>query len=254
MNLTHEGLSLWYGTPDAPAPIDEVAPRSGPSLVVGVRPANPTNAVLVRYRVDGGPVQAVPGRELRTDYDRDAQYFAVRFPAFPTGDAIEYSPMLTCGGRQVPPPHAANRFPSKFRLAAREAGPPVRRAGASTPPQQQRFAAGLGFVATVAVQFSETQFVGETAAGMRVNFFVGEGTVQGRGFKGNVTPGSVRPDAHPAGWHGRRPHPRSLCHRGRRGARRRVRWVRRLRSRWLQQYVILPVEQEQEKKKTATNQ
>ena len=195
MNLTHEGLSLWYGTPDAPAPIDEVAPRSGPSLVVGVRPANPTNAVLVRYRVERGPVQAAPGRELRTDYDRDAQYFAVRSPAFPTGDAIEYSPMLTCGGRQVPPPHAANRFPLKFRLAAREAGPPVRRAGASTPPQQQRFAAGLGFVATVAVQFSETQFVGETAAGMRVNFFVGEGTVQGRGFKGNVTPGSARPDA-----------------------------------------------------------
>ena len=190
MNLTHEGLSLWYGTPDTPAPIDEVAPRSGPSLVVGVRPANPTNAVLVRYRVDGGPVQTVPGRELRTDYERDAQYFAVRFPAFPTGDTVEYSPTLTCAGRQVPPPHIANRFPSKFRLAAREARPPVRRAGASTPPQQQRFAAGLGFVATVAVQFSETQFVGETAAGMRVNFFVGEGTVEGRGFKGKVTPGS----------------------------------------------------------------
>jgi hypothetical protein len=189
VKLTHEGLSLWYGTPDAPAPLDEITPRSGASLVVGVHPANPTNAVNVRYRVDGGIVQSVPGRELRTDYDRDAQYFGVTFPAFPTGDVVEYSPVLSCGGRQVPPAHLANRFPSKFRLAAK-ASPPAKRVRTPTPPQQQRFDAGLGFVATVAVQFSRTQFVGETAAGMRVNFFVGEGTVEGDGFKARVTEGS----------------------------------------------------------------
>jgi hypothetical protein len=154
-----------------------------------VRPANPTNAVLVRYRVDGGIVQTVPGREIRTDYDRDAQYFAVTFPAFPTGDVVEYSPVLACGGRQVPPPHIANRFPSRFRLPAKAPSRPAQRVRAPTQ-RQQRFAARLDFVATVAVQFKNTQFVGETAAGMRVNFLVGDGAVEGDGFKARVTEGS----------------------------------------------------------------
>jgi len=92
-------------------------PRSGASLVLGVHPWNPTNAVLVRYRVDGGIVQTAPGRELRTDFDRQTQYFAVTFPTFFTGNVVEYSPVLSCVGRQVPPPHIAHRFPSKFRLA-----------------------------------------------------------------------------------------------------------------------------------------
>jgi hypothetical protein len=188
MNLTHEGLSLWYGTPDASAPGDDgVVPRKGASLVVGVRPANPTNSVLVRYRVDGGMVQSVPGRELRTDYDRQAQYFGVTFPAFPTGNVVEYSPVLACGGREVPPPHIASRFPSKFQLAPKEAPAvhPVRR---PLEPREQRFVTGMDFVASVGVQFASgsPQFVCDTAAGMRVDFFVREGTVQGKGFKGRV--------------------------------------------------------------------
>src|ERR1700722_9485707 len=65
VKLTNDGLSLWYGTPDAPAPGDGgIVPRSGASLVVGVHPANPTNAVRVQFRVDGGVSQIVPGREF----------------------------------------------------------------------------------------------------------------------------------------------------------------------------------------------
>jgi hypothetical protein len=125
VNLSHEGLSLWYGTPDAPAPSNgEVMPRRGASLVIGVHPANPTNSVLVRYRVDKGMVQTVPGRELRIDYDRDAQYFAVMFPLLATGDVVEYSAVLGCGGRQVPPSNTAGQFPSNFRLAAMGARAP----------------------------------------------------------------------------------------------------------------------------------
>jgi hypothetical protein len=188
VNHTHDGLSLWYGTPDAPAPVDEIVPRKGASLIVAARPSNPTNAVLVRYRVDGRIVQSVPGRELRTDYNRDTQYFAVTFPAFVTGDVVEYSPVLSCGGRQVPAPHVANRFPSRFRLASPESRPAERLS--SPMPRHQRFHAGLDFVATVAVQFATTQYIGDTAAGMRVNFLVGEGTVGGGGFRGKVTAGS----------------------------------------------------------------
>jgi len=191
VNLTHDGLCLWYGTPDAPAPGDDgVVPRRGASLVVGVNPPSPTNTVLVRYRVDNGIVQAVPGRELRTDYSRQAQYFAVAFPTFTTGELVEYSPVLGCGGRQVPPPHVADRFPSKFRLEPKEALPAPTLGPPAPPPRGVRFDPGLAFLASVAVQFGNPQFVGETAAGMRVNFFVREGTVEGQGFRASVTEGS----------------------------------------------------------------
>jgi hypothetical protein len=194
VKLTHEGLSLWYGTPDAPAPGDDgIAPRAGASLVVGVHPANPTNSVLVRYRVDGGAIREVPGRELRTDFDRQAQYFAIAFPAFVAADWVEYSVVLRCGGRQVPPPHIANRFHSKFRLAAREtAAPAARPARLGRTPAKggQRFAADLGFVATITLHFDPPQFIGDTAAGMRINYFVREGTVVGDGLGGKVLEGT----------------------------------------------------------------
>jgi hypothetical protein len=192
MNLTHDGLSLWYGTPDAPAPGDEgVVPRRGASLIVAARPANPSNTLTVRYRVDGGIAQTVTGRELRTDYAKDAQYFAVAFPPFVTGNTVEYSPILTCGGRQVPPPHIAERFPSKFHLAAREA--PATRVAKPLEPTRaplQRYNPGLGFVASVDVQFATPVYVGDTPGGMRVNFFVKEGAVKGEGFGGKVMEGS----------------------------------------------------------------
>jgi len=159
--------------------------------------------VTVRYRVDGGAVQLATGRETRTDHDRQAQYFAVDFPTFPTGKLVEYSPMLANGGLQVPAPAVASGFPSKFLLAAKPPVPALRPASLAAPasPRQARFGAGLSFVAVVHVQFdaSSPAYVCDTAAGMRVDFFVKEGTVAGDGFKARVTGGSsdhliVRPD------------------------------------------------------------
>ena len=123
MNHSNDGLTLWYGTPDTPGPFDdEVVPRVGSSLIVGVHPANPTNAILVRYRVDSGVIQTVPGRDVRTDYARGVQYFSVSFPRFVTGSFVEYWPVLSCGGRQVPAAHQAQRFRGYFRLGPRRAG------------------------------------------------------------------------------------------------------------------------------------
>lgn len=196
MNVSNEGLSLWYGTPDAHAPEDDsVMPRDGVSLVIGVRPANPANNVAVRYRVDGGHPQELPGRELRTDYQRQAQYFAVSFPAFPSGSLVEYSPRLMNAGRQVPAPHLQDRYPSRFHLAGPLASPAAsstRGPGhATAAPRQLRYPARLSFVANVSVEFGPIQYVGETSSGMRVNFNVCAGTVRGDGFRARVAEGST---------------------------------------------------------------
>lgn len=117
MNVSHDGLSLWFGTPDAPGPFDdEVVPRAGISLIVGVHPANPTNLVQVSYRVDRGLTQTVPGRELRTDFARGTQYFLVAFPRFVSGEVVEYWPLFSCGGRQVPAADQVQRCRGRFRL------------------------------------------------------------------------------------------------------------------------------------------
>lgn len=204
MNLSHEGLSIWYGTPDAPAPGDDsVVQRRGASLVVGVHPASPSNSLVVRYRVDGGMERTLPGRELRTDFDRQVQYFGVAFPEFREGRQVEYLPVLGCVGRQVPAPSMVSRYPSKFVLgpALDQVAAPNQRKTV-TPnraPGGLYYTAGLDFVACVAVQFSAPQYLCDTAAGMRVNFFVQEGLVEGAGFKATVLAGSadnmlIRPD------------------------------------------------------------
>jgi hypothetical protein len=124
MNLTHDGLTVWYGTPDAPAPAsDEVLARRGVSVVVGAHPYNPLNSVRLSYRVDDGLTHTLPGREIRVDYARNTQYFAVVFPTFITGESVEYGVTLQCGGRQVPAPHLTTRFRSRFRLEPKPCAP-----------------------------------------------------------------------------------------------------------------------------------
>jgi hypothetical protein len=200
LKLSNDGLSLWYGTPDAPAPFDdEVMPRQGVSVVVAVQPANPTNRVFVRFRVDRGAVQTAPGRDIRTDYGRNVQYFAVAFPAFYTGQVVEYAPVFMCGGRQCPAAYLADRFRSKFRLEPQKsvASPaPEPALARSSPPARgaqvkQTFDAGLAFVATVEVKFREPQYVGEIPWGMRINWVIASADVSSSAFHGTMLEAAV---------------------------------------------------------------
>jgi hypothetical protein len=198
LKLSNDGLNLWFGTPDAPAPFDdEVMPRHGVSVVVAVQPANPTNRVFVRFRVDGGAVQTAPGRDIRTDYGRNVQYFAVEFPAFYTGQVVEYAPVFMCGGRQCPAAYLADRFRSKFRLEPQKSvASPVPALARSSPPARggqvkQTFDAGLAFVATVEVKFREPQYVGEIPWGMRINWVIASADVSSSAFHGTMLEAAV---------------------------------------------------------------
>lgn len=200
MRLANDGLTIWYATPDAPAPGDDgVVPRTGASITVGAHPASPINSVQVRFRVDGGRIQEVPAGQTRVDPERDYAYFVARLPPCPTGDLVEYGAVLCCGGRQVPAPAQADRLPARFRLASpAKTDPPPK-------PPRGRFETRAGcepsctWVARVTVEFEPPQVIGETGTGMRLNYFVRAGTLVGNGISGRVLPGSsdhllVRPD------------------------------------------------------------
>jgi len=191
---SNEGLSLWYGTPDAPAPPEVGARRAGTSLVIGVRPPSPANVVEVRYRVDGGVVCHVTAREIQTYFARQVQYFRATFPFLPEGHVVEYSPVLRSGGRQVPAAAAANAFPSKFVLepvapTSAGLGRAAESPGSSALASSQRFAPHLEFVSAISCKLStQPDIIGETPEGLRINFYLDGGHAVGPHLNARILP------------------------------------------------------------------
>lgn len=190
VRLAHDGLELWYGTPDAPAPDGTTEQRQGVSVTVGVRPANPSNAVSVRYRVDGRGVETVSAPLVANDFQNRAQYFRAAFPTFWSGETVEYVPVVSCEGRRAPDPATAGTFPSSFRLSAASAvllasKPPE---GGSEP--RAVFPARLEHLVHVRVPLArEPELIGQTPAGFVINWAPVSGTLDGPAFHATVIPG-----------------------------------------------------------------
>ncbi|MCA1990905.1 MAG: Tc toxin subunit A, partial [Coleofasciculus sp. S288] len=120
MRIEHEGISLWYGTPDAPAPSDVVSAGSTITVTVGVYPADASNIVEIRYRVNQGAIVTIPARYFQKGRDLRSQYFRASLPAFNPGDTVDYFPVCRCAGRQVPADATIEEFTSSFSVV--EAG------------------------------------------------------------------------------------------------------------------------------------
>ena len=133
--LAHDGLELWYGTPDAPAPEGTTEQRQGVSVTVGVRPANPSNAVRVRYRVDGRGVETVSAPLVVNDFQKRTQYFRAAFPTF--WRARRSSTCRWCRVRGV-----ARRIRQRPPPSRRRSGSATRRP-CSPPPRSPRPASGV---------------------------------------------------------------------------------------------------------------
>lgn len=117
VRFSNQNLTLWYGTPDAPAPLDgKIEARRRVSVTVAVQPAHPSNAVTVRYSVDEGLIQTVRAVRVRTDVARGVEYFRAAFPDLWTGKRVAYLPIVTCSGRTAPDPAMATTLPSVFRF------------------------------------------------------------------------------------------------------------------------------------------
>jgi len=188
MRFEHQQLKLWYGTGDAPAPVDDaIAPRRGASVTVAAQPPGPSNAVIVRYRVDAGPVQSIRAVRLRTDYRRGVEYHRAVFPDFRSGDTVAYLPVLTCSGRSAPDAATALTLPTSFRLGAeapsgglaerRPSDPNV--AAPALPPDRLPFA--MDYLATLRIPLKDPEVIGQTAEGILVNWYwyPAEGLVAG---------------------------------------------------------------------------
>nr|MDJ0899043.1 neuraminidase-like domain-containing protein [Xenococcus sp. MO_188.B8] len=103
MQFENDGILIWYGTSDAPAPDGSVLEGTEAKIIVGVQPQDASNFIEVRYRVNGGSTQTVAAKFFRNDPLRQVQYFRAYLPPFQAGDRIEYTVICRCAGRQVPP-------------------------------------------------------------------------------------------------------------------------------------------------------
>ncbi len=117
MRFEYEGMSLWYGTADAPAPEGDVQAGSELMITVGVKPWNAGNRVVVLYRVNHGSTEQITARWIRNDARQKVQYFRAPFPSFRVGDTVEYLVVCRRAGRQlVPPPTQPEYFVSSFTV------------------------------------------------------------------------------------------------------------------------------------------
>lgn len=121
MRYEHEGISIWFGTPDAPAPQDAVSQESEISITVGVQPMAANYEVELIYRVNKGPTESIKAKWLRNDTSGRTRYYRAYFPSFQAGDIVEYGVICHCAGRQVPPPEVAQDFPASFQVMAADA-------------------------------------------------------------------------------------------------------------------------------------
>ena len=185
----HNKLEFWYGTPDAPAPVGTTESREGVAVTIGVRPANPTTAVMVRYRIDGQPVQTVSAPLVATDFQRRTQYFRATFPTFWSGETVEYLPVVSSEGRRAPDPVTARTFPSSFTLSA--AGPVSRiEPVPSRPTSPAVYTPRLEHLVHVRVALArEPELIGHTPAGYVINWPPASGTLDGSAFRATVVVG-----------------------------------------------------------------
>jgi Protein of unknown function (DUF3237) len=193
IRLENEGLMLWYGEDDTPAP-NLIEPLGCKALVTfGVYPASSSNIGGVKYRLDGGLIQTLSAVLIHTDYSQARQYFCSTFPVFQNGNKVEYQPIVRCAGRQVPLVTDEINWLSSFCLSSEPNLAPsdlkLKTQSLEQFQQSGQFLPNPNYLGTVSAQLeSHPELIGETPDGIRVNWYIKGGTVVGPKLNAKIRP------------------------------------------------------------------
>jgi hypothetical protein len=122
MKYEHDGITIWFGTADAPAPGEAVSAGRPTSVTIGVRPQNASHDVKVLYRVNksADKPNELEAKWIRSDASGKGQYYRAEFPSFQPGDRVDYTPVCRCVDKQVPHPAEwpteSKRFAASFKV------------------------------------------------------------------------------------------------------------------------------------------
>ncbi|MDJ0718441.1 MAG: neuraminidase-like domain-containing protein, partial [Prochloraceae cyanobacterium] len=118
MQFENDGILLWYGTSDAPAPNGTVIEGSEIPITMGVQPPDASNVVEISYRINEGSTETIVAKFLRNEpFDR-IQYFRAYLSSLKAGDRVEYNVICQCAGRQVPARTDEEQLPNSFQVVA----------------------------------------------------------------------------------------------------------------------------------------
>lgn len=188
MRYTHEGLTLWYGTDDTPAPEGIVNSPDDLSVIAGVSPANPSNTVSLLYRVGRGLEHTVRASLLRTEHGAGQQYFKASFPRLPPGSQVEYTVICENSGRQVPDPGSVSGPNRQF-----EVPPPAAPMSKPDPVSPLNLPEGrlpfrIEYLShfTIYLGGGPPEIIGETPEGIKVNWYISSGEFVGPKLNGKI--------------------------------------------------------------------
>ena len=118
MQFENDGILLWHGTSDAPAPDGTAIEGSEIPITIGVQPPDASNVVEISYRINEGSTETIVAKFLRNEPIERVQYFRAYLPAFQAGDRVEYNVICQCAGRQVPARSEEEQWASSFQVVA----------------------------------------------------------------------------------------------------------------------------------------
>jgi hypothetical protein len=115
MRVSEGGVSIWFGTPDAPAPSGVVA-AGDTSITIGLKPPDPAARITILYRINHGGPRTVAAQPTRRDAP-GTQYYRAQPTGFKEGDKVEYVAIYRSGSRQIPSNAEAESHVTTFSLA-----------------------------------------------------------------------------------------------------------------------------------------
>jgi hypothetical protein len=192
MQRARDGSVLRWGEADRPGPPQVVSPGAAASVTVAVSPVRPGHAVTVEYRVNGGPVRQAIGLIEPRVHDLNARMFRAVLPG-QSGGVVEFLPVLCFAGQPISPRLRESAEPHRYQVG-RAAGQ-VEAADPSSLPSaasagQPRWAWGTKFLGSVRIILRK-EWIGAMPDGLRIDWYVKEGSFAGPGLNGVVLPGAA---------------------------------------------------------------
>ena len=193
MRRARDGSVLWWGDADTPGPPPVISPGVAAPVTVAVSPVRPGHAVTVEYRVNGGPVRQAIGQPEPRVHDLNARDIS----GGPAG-AIRRAGRVPAGA-SLRRPADLPRSRGVGRVSAVSGG---QRSGRESRPRNSSATSsaelageplwdwGTRFLWSATITIRK-EVVGELPDGLRINWYLVEGSFAGPSHDGIVLPGAA---------------------------------------------------------------
>ncbi len=192
MRRARDGSVLWWGDADTPGPPPVISPGVAAPVTVAVSPVRPGHAVTVEYRVNGGPIRQAIGQPEPRIHDLNARIFRAVLPG-QSGGLVEYLPVLRFAGQPISPGLEESAECPRYQVGSGAVGVETADSSATSsaePAGEPLWDWGTRFLwsATIIIR---KEVVGELPDGLRINWYLVEGSFAGPSHEGTVLPGAA---------------------------------------------------------------